>query len=104
MDQIELSLPDHLREAAQAWCRAHDDAKPARLGRLALGDSAFFNHDAQKGPTTATLEKFAAFFADAGNWPDGCAIPEAVCGFIHRVEGRMPACCVATGMRERISR
>ena len=98
-------LKQQLLDCAASWCAANAGAPTSRLGKAVVGDANFVSRVAEGGGVNlATLEKFAAFFADAGNWPVGCVIPEAVCGFIHRVEGRMPACCVATGMRERISR
>lgn len=74
-----LSLDDRLRIACTAWCVAND-AKPGRLGRLAINDGGFFTR-LEKNPcastTTATLGKFAQFLVDAANWPEGKVAEEA---------------------------
>lgn len=97
-----ISLSEHLLACAHQWCAAHGDAKLATLGRVAMNDTAFFTRDHRHGPTTATLEKFAAFLADLAQWPDG-AVPREVCEFVHRVEGRTPEACLATGKADAIS-
>lgn len=96
-----LSLLDRLRCCAQLWCEAND-ATFARLGREVINDGGFFTRIEQPGAgaTTATLERFARFFADAGNWPpapgegEGGAVPEAVAAFVH-VTGVSPALAAA---------
>lgn len=80
-----LSLVDHLRQAAWIWVAAHD-ASFARLGKSVVNDGGFFTRlETQvQGTTTATLEKFAAFLADAANWPEG-AVPQEAIDLAHRV-------------------
>jgi hypothetical protein len=80
-----LSLVDHLRQAARIWVAAHD-ASLARLGKSVVNDGGFFTRlETQvQGTTTATLEKFAAFLTDTGNWPDG-AVPQEAIDLAHRV-------------------
>lgn len=80
-----LSLVDHLRHAAHIWAGAHD-ASLARLGKFVVNDGGFFTRlETQvQGTTTATLEKFAVFLNDAGNWPDG-AVPKEAIDLAHRV-------------------
>lgn len=85
-----LTLVDRLRCVAQSWVASHD-ASLARLGKAVVNDGGFFTRlETQvQGTTTATLERFAVFFADAGNWPEGCA-PEEAIEFAHRVGVIMP--------------
>ena len=69
---------------ADIWCGTNR-ASLAQLGRSAVSDSSFFSRpEPARGPTTATLERFARFLGDAANWPDG-EVPEAVRGFVHVV-------------------
>ncbi len=80
-----LPLLDRLRRCAQLWCDAND-ATPARLGREVINDGGFFARiDDGAGATTATLERFARFFADVANWPEGvdAVIPQEVLAFVH---------------------
>lgn len=102
MTNQTLTLSDHLLACADLWCLANGPAKLATLGRLAMNDTAFFAREPQRGPTTATLEKFAAFLGDPANWPDRC-VPAKVCDFVHRVEGRTPEACTSTGKAGEIS-
>ena len=85
-----MDLKSLLFVAADMWCAAND-APMSRIGKLVMGGANFF--DRLSGPkvscTTATLEKFADFFADAGSWPEG-RIPAEVGEFIHRVAGISP--------------
>lgn len=95
-----MSLDDRLRQASAAWCSANE-AKPGRLGRLAINDGGFFTrleNNPGASTTTATLTRFAEFLADPANWPDsvvadeakalahvvGVSVPEA-----HAAEGRL---------------
>lgn len=80
-----LSLVDRLRQVAQLWVAAQD-ASLARLGKAVVNDGGFFTRlETQvQGTTTATLEKFAAFLADGGNWPEG-AVPQEAIDLAHRV-------------------
>lgn len=74
-----LTLDDRLRLACAAWCAAHE-ARPGRLGRLAINDGGFFTrleNNPAASTTTATLEKFARFLADPANWPEGEVADEA---------------------------
>lgn len=74
-----MDLKSRLFAAADAWLAAHD-APPSRLGKRVAGDANYFERLKADGAstTTATLTKFAQFFADAGNWPDGRVPAEAV--------------------------
>lgn len=78
-----ISLDDRLLAVSHNWAEAHG-ATLARLGRRVLNDSSFFGRfDGPKASTTtATLAKFARFFADRGNWPDGRVPAEAI-AFCH---------------------
>ena len=80
-----LSLVDHLRETARIWVVAND-ASLTRLGKYVVNDGGFFTRlqTQVQGTTTATLEKFAAFLTDAGNWPEG-AVPKEAIELAHRV-------------------
>jgi hypothetical protein len=91
-----LRLIDRLRDCAQAWADANG-ATPARLGRLAINDSSYFNRvESPQGTTTATLEKFARFLSDAANWPEG-RVPCEVCDFAHVVGISSAACGSSAG-------
>jgi len=74
-----LSLEDRLRMACASWCAANE-AKPGRLGRLAINDGGFFTrleNNPGASTTTATLTRFAEFLADPANWPGGLVAEEA---------------------------
>lgn len=87
-------LIDRLRCCADIWV-ASNAASLARLGRAVLNDSSYFNRtESPQGTTTATLEKFARFLGDGGNWPDG-AVPREVCEFVHVVGVSSEACAAA---------
>ncbi len=92
MDRKDIApLMDHLRECADIWSAAND-APLGRLGRLAINDGGFFARVDERGisPTTTTLERFARFLGDVGNWP-GEAVPPQVRGFVERVGGHQDA-------------
>ncbi len=75
-------LVERLKSAAQMWATAND-ATLARLGRLVMNDNGFFNRiDANPVTTTATLERFARFLAEATNWPSQI-VPVDVLAFVH---------------------
>lgn len=77
-------LIDRLRAVSQQWVAANE-ASLARLGRAVLNDSSYFTRaESQQGPTTATLEKFARYFADPASWPDG-DVPDEAQAFAHVV-------------------
>lgn len=80
-----LSLVERLRQVSQLWVTAQD-ASLSRLGKSVVNDGGFFTRlETQvQGTTTATLEKFAAFLGDPGNWPDG-AVPQEALDLAHRV-------------------
>lgn len=80
-DTIPLSLPERLRQCAELYAQTPDGSLP-RLGKRAINDGAFFDRMGERGPTTATLEKFAQFLADPANWPEG-AVPEEARAFAH---------------------
>jgi hypothetical protein len=78
-----IPLVDRLQICAALWTEAHDpQATLSRLGKAVLNDGAFFDRLGKRGPTTETLDRFARFFADAGNWPEG-AVPEEARAFAH---------------------
>lgn len=86
MNQLTvLSLVDRLRQVAQLWVSAQD-ASLARLGKTVVNDGGFFTRlETQvQGTTTATLEKFAAYLGDPGNWPEG-VVPQEAIDLAHRV-------------------
>ena len=76
------SLLDRLRNCAELWAEANE-ASLARLGRAVVNDGGFFARveRPEASTTTATLEKFARFLGDAGNWPEG-RVPAEVNGFL----------------------
>ncbi len=79
-----VRLVDRLRSCAELWAGANS-ASLAKLGRLAVNDSSYFNRiESPQGTTTVTLERFARFLLDASNWPDGDA-PGEVMSFAHAV-------------------
>lgn len=87
-----MPLVDRLQLVAALWAESHADesgrpASLARLGKAAIKDTGFFDRLGERGPTTATLEKFARFLADPANWPpnaDGeSAVPEEAKAFAH---------------------
>lgn len=94
MDMPE-NLVERLRRCAALWIGA-SDATPARLGRVVVNDGGFFTRIEGAGAsvTTATLEKFAAFFGSAANWP-GEAVPAEVVDFVRRVSGAPPQAAAA---------
>lgn len=97
-----LGLSDRLKQCATLWAEAHD-ATLARLGRAAINDSSFFTReDRPQGVTTGTLERFARFLGEPGNWPDG-VVPEAVLAFVHVVGVRPEAAAPATGLASDLS-
>lgn len=80
-----LPLVDRLRQVSQLWAEAHE-ASLARLGKVVVNDGGFFTRlETQvQGTTTATLEKFARFLGDPGNWPEG-VVPQEAIDLAHRV-------------------
>lgn len=85
MTQPPLPLTELLCSVAAIWAEK-SDASLARLGRLVKNDTRFFARfeNARVSTTTATLEEFAAFLGDAGNWPDG-VVPQEAVDLVHRV-------------------
>lgn len=94
---MPFSLVDRLRDCAGRWVSAHG-ASLARLGRTVINDGGFFARIDAPGAsvTTATLERFARFLGDPGNWPDG-AVPDEVAAFVHVTGVSPPAAAPATG-------
>ena len=80
-----LPLVDRLRQVAQLWADAHE-ASLARLGKSVVNDGGFFTRlvTQVQGTSTATLEKFARFLGDPGNWPEG-DVPQEAIDLAHRV-------------------
>lgn len=85
-----MNLTDHLNACAELWAEASGKSV-ARLSTIVVNDGKFFARlgTGKLGIHTATLEKFADFFADAGAWDEG-RIPAEVSEFIHRVAGITP--------------
>lgn len=87
-----MDLKTRLADAARQWCLATSLAEEApvplsRLSKRVMDDGKFFDNlsEMPRGPSTDTLEKFARFLADPGNWPEGAVAEEAralahVCG------------------------
>lgn len=65
----------------------------SRLGKRVAGDANFFVRLEAPEATlqVATLERFATFLGDAGNWPGG-TVPAEVCAFVHIVGVSSAAC------------
>jgi hypothetical protein len=77
-----LTLPERLRLSAQLWTE-RTGFTLARLGRDVVNDGGFFARiESGAAPTTTTLEKFASYLGDAGNWPEGI-VPDEVAAFVH---------------------
>lgn len=76
------TLVERLLAGAQAWAEAND-ATLARLGRMVVNDGGYFTRvdTPEASTTTGTLEKFARFFADPGNWPNG-EVPAIAAAFV----------------------
>ena len=81
-----ISLVDRLRQVAHLWVAANEARSLARLGKTVVNDGGFFTRleSAAQGTTTATLEKFAVFLGDPGNWPEG-NVPQEAVDLAHRV-------------------
>ena len=78
------ALPDRLLQVAGLWSAAQG-ATLHRLGALVINDGAFFARlESTASTTTKTLERFARFLIDPGNWPQG-DVPAEVCRFAHAV-------------------
>lgn len=97
------NLIDRLRASARVWTTRHE-ATFARLGREVVNDGGFFARIESPGAstTTATLERFARFFSDPVNWPDGL-VPAEVCDFLHVVGITPAAAAPATGQNSELS-
>ena len=105
MDIEDLpKLIDRLRNCAEQWADASDKASLARLGRLVVNDNGFFSRLESPGATTtvATVEKFAAFLVDAGNWPEG-VVPNEARGFAHVVGISAPLTAPSAGKGDEVS-
>jgi hypothetical protein len=85
MTQQPLPLTELLCSVASIWAE-QSGTSVARLGRLVVNDTSFFTRfdNPRASTTTATLEKFAAFLGDAGNWTEG-AVPQEAVDLAHRV-------------------
>lgn len=84
MTALPLRLVDRLTISAELWSAANDGSL-AKLGRLVMNDSSYFNRtESPQGTTTGTLERFARFLGGAENWPDG-EVPPEVREFVHAV-------------------
>ena len=83
--QTTIPILDRLIASAQKWA-ALNERTPGALASIVVNHGSFFDRvvSGKASTTTATLEKFARFFADAGNWRDG-TVPEDVRLFVHMV-------------------
>ena len=78
------SLTDRLALCAALWTAANS-ATLARLGTLVVNDGGFFTRvGTGTSTTTKTLERFARFLIEPGNWPAG-DVPQEICLFAHVV-------------------
>lgn len=86
MDQVSLlRLRDSLLIAAECWARATGRSTGALSSVVANNGRALERlRDPANSVTDATLEKFAAFLGDPGNWPEG-AVPQEALDLAHRV-------------------
>lgn len=80
-----LTIAEHLCQCARRWTETHN-ARPTSLGYAVARDGKISQRllSGQGDVTTGTLEKFAAFFADPANWPEG-DVPAEAAAFAHRV-------------------
>lgn len=99
-----MDLKTRLARSARAWCASWSAADGAdvplsRLSKRVVDDGKFFDNllAMRRGPSTDTLEKFAAFLVDASNWPEGVAVPAEVIAFGHAVGVSAPCPAPATG-------
>ena len=101
--QITLSLTDRLRRCADKWVAANE-ASLARLGRAVVNHNGFFTDldRMARGPSTDTLEKFARFLSDGGNWPEG-RVPQVAVDFAHVVGISADEAEVSAGLSDEAS-
>ena len=99
-----MDLKTRLARSADAWCASWSladgaDVPLSRLSKRVVDDGKFFDNlpVMRRGPSTDTLEKFAAFLVDTANWPEGFDIPAEVIAFGHAVGVSAPAPAPATG-------
>lgn len=80
------SLRTRLFTAADAWCAA-TGRSPGALSSLVTNHGGTLERlrDPNAAVTDVTLEKFARFLMDQGNWPEGAEIAQAVIVFGHAV-------------------
>lgn len=90
MSDPKPDLKSRLIASAESWAAAHDCAL-SRIGKQVAGDANFFPRLSAPEATCniATLERFARFLGDEGNWPEG-EVPDAVADFVAAV-GVVPA-------------
>lgn len=77
----------------------------SRLGKAVAADAAFFDRVEGRDVlpcTVATLEKFARFLADAGNWPEGEVADEAK-ALAHVVGVTAPSPVLSAGQTDKAS-
>jgi hypothetical protein len=98
------SLIERLHRCATLWTDAHQ-AAPGRIGRLVVNDAGVLPRISQPGAsvTTTTLEKFAAFLADAANWPGG-VVPQEALDLAHVVGVTLPCTGLSSGNDAEVSR
>lgn len=82
MDMHVLRPIDRLTQCAQLWAEANGKST-TWLARAVVNDGGYFDRIAETGSTTTlTLERFARFLCNVGNWPEG-AVPAEVIAFGH---------------------
>lgn len=72
-----MTLIERILAVAGHWAEARGHRTTARLSTIVANDGGLLKRLSEGGGTTvATLDKFAVFLRDAGNWPEG-TIPAA---------------------------
>ncbi|GAA3794739.1 hypothetical protein GCM10022600_15190 [Qipengyuania pelagi] len=98
MSSEPISPLARLLAAADAWALA--TGKPrSTLSSRATGSGKTI---ALPNPTLATLEKFARFLSDGGNWPEG-RVPQVAVDFAHVVGISADEAAVSAGNESGLS-
>lgn len=86
-----MTLIERLTAAAELWARARERSL-ATLATMVVNDGNFFVRIAAPGADVrvGTVEKFARFLVDAGNWPDG-DVPLGAVELAHAAGVKPPA-------------
>lgn len=103
MDAPPVAPLERLFIAADKWTERAGKSR-SHLARLIVNDSGFFSRieGGKTSPTLTTIGKFAQFFADPANWPDGHIPAEAV-SFVHVNGLSVPEGAAATGQGRNLS-